>query len=141
MVLLSALVALGVAAAAARAQLTIYSQIPLGHASSTDSADPANYTGSAAYDPTTLQAPALPNPMPNRQYTVAMQGDAASVTGLSIPHTGAFYGFSIEMSVINQVCAYTSVLLWLEAFAELAARLVGKNRYCRFHVLSFCALD
>jgi hypothetical protein len=42
-------------------------------------------------------------------YTLNLQRDAAATTGLSVPHVGAgFWGFSIEMSVINQVCAFCS---------------------------------
>lgn len=82
--------------------VTVYSQIPFG-AATTATAAAANYTGSAAYDPTVLIAPAVPNPLPAMQFTLPLQPSAAAVTGLSIPLSGSFYGFSIEMSVINQV--------------------------------------
>lgn len=104
MVRLAALLGLGALSTGAHA-ITVYSQQPLGQATATDSASAASYTGAAAYDTTTLVAPALPNPMPSTQYTVAMQSSNASVANLSIPHTGAFFGFSIEFSVINQLRA------------------------------------
>jgi hypothetical protein len=82
--------------------VTVYSQIPFG-ASATASGAAASYTGAAAYDPTVLAAPALPNPLPATQFTLQLQQSAAAVPGLSILQSGSFYGFSIEMSVINQV--------------------------------------
>jgi hypothetical protein len=87
------------------AAVTVYSQIPLGDsATATASASAANYTGSAAYDPTILTAPEVPNPGPATQYTIQLQATSSEVQGLSIPQTGHFLGFSIEFSVINQVC-------------------------------------
>lgn len=63
----------------------------------------------AAYDETILNPPELPNPRPAVAYTLELQRDAGAVNGLSIPLKSghAFFGFSIEMSVINQVCEYS----------------------------------
>jgi hypothetical protein len=85
--------------------VTVYSQAPLG-ASATATGSAASYTGAAAYDPTVLTAPAVPNPLPPMQFTLPLQPSAAAVTNLSIQQSGSFFGFSIEMSVINQVCEY-----------------------------------
>jgi hypothetical protein len=50
----------------------------------------------------------LLNPPPppvslNTQFDIQLQHDTP---GLSIPQSGAFVGFSIEMSVANQICKY-----------------------------------
>lgn len=88
-------------ASLARASVTVYSQQPIG-ATATQAAS-ANYTGAAAYDPTILQAPAVPNPAPPMQFSLQLNNAPNAVQGLSIPQSGAFMGFSIEFSVINQV--------------------------------------
>lgn len=93
--------------AAVRA-ITVYNQQPLGQ-TQTSSADGAAYTGYQAYNPATLNAPGLPDPLPATQFGIQLQSSAAAVTGLSIPVSGALFGFSIETSVINQFCAYRVV--------------------------------
>ncbi|KAF8636081.1 hypothetical protein AX17_003787 [Amanita inopinata Kibby_2008] len=81
------------------AGVTIYHQIHFG--TGTDTASPADYTGAAAYNPTVLQAPPVPSGFPT-QYNIQLQNGGAP-PGVSIPHMGSFVGFSIEMSVANQV--------------------------------------
>ena len=77
----------------------------------TGTAAAATYTGSAAYDPTVLQPPPPPiPPVPSNQFVQLYSG---GMNGLSIPHTGAFFGFSIEMSVVNHVRMY---FLFLRVF-------------------------
>lgn len=102
----------------AQASVTVYGQIPLAQASTASvsgtssgvsSAAAASYTGSAAYDPTILVAPDPPSPAPAMQFTIELQSATASVQGLSIPQAGTFYGFSVEFSVINQVCEYPNL--------------------------------
>lgn len=95
--------------------ITVYNQQPIGHvtslaaqslaatASATDAAPTPSHTGYKAYDPSTLIPPALPDPKPPTQFPVQLQSSAANVPGLSIFQSGAFFGFSIETSVINQV--------------------------------------
>jgi hypothetical protein len=90
--------------------VTVYGQIPLaqtiGANPSAGSAVQATKT-LAAYDNTVLTPPALPSPPPAAAYTLSLPKDAGQVNGLSIPHVGgSFWGFSIEMSVISQVCEY-----------------------------------
>lgn len=67
----------------------------------TTSASAAGYTGSAAYDPTTLVAPAVPNPAINNNF--GLQLPTGGMPGLSIHQHGAFLGFSVELSVSNQI--------------------------------------
>lgn len=82
--------------------VTVYGQAPL---AATSTAPGAKYTGLKAYDPTVLNPPPIPNPAPAAQYTIQLIQNANGVTGLSVPTiSGSFLGFSIEVSVINQVC-------------------------------------
>lgn len=81
--------------------VTVYGQIPLAQTAT------AGYpkVTLAAYDTTVLTPPPVPNPPPASAYTLNLQRNAAQVNGLSIPHVGgSFWGFSIEMSVVGQVC-------------------------------------
>lgn len=75
-----------------------------GAITSTVTAANATYTGMEAYNPTTLTPPPLPSPAPPNAFNIALT--AAPPTGLSIKHNGSFFGFSIEFSVLNQVCEY-----------------------------------
>lgn len=84
----------------ANAQVTVYGQIPLAQ---TLSAPGAATTTLAAYNDTELIPPPLPTALA-RQFKVDLQKDAVNVPNLSMQHlTASFFGFSIEMSVINQV--------------------------------------
>lgn len=85
--------------------ITVYHQQPFGATTTTSasgSAAAASYTGAAAYDPTILNAPPIPDPRPPT--TFFQQLSSSPVPGLSIPQSGYFLGFSVEFSVINQVC-------------------------------------
>jgi hypothetical protein len=86
----------------AQAQVTVYRQNPF----ETVTADNAVYTGLAAYDPTILIPPPVPDPSIPKQF--AVQVTNGGVPGLSIRQHGGFFGFSIEMSVVNQVCESVS---------------------------------
>lgn len=66
------------------------------------SAAAASYTGAAAYDPTVLQAPAPPTPPINTNQFVQLY--SGGMNGLSRQLNGAFFGFSVEMSVATHVC-------------------------------------
>lgn len=71
-------------------------------ASATGSAAFANYTAAAENDATTLTPPAVPNPpIPT---VVPVQLATGGIPNLSAQVNGAFFGFSVEMSVANQVC-------------------------------------
>jgi hypothetical protein len=67
----------------------------------TSTASSAGYTGSAAYDPTTLIPPPVPNPPINTQFELQLY--SGGMNGLSIKQHGAFLGFSVEFSVSNQI--------------------------------------
>ena len=69
----------------------------------TAAAAAASYTGAAVYDPTILNPPAVPNPPIPTQVPVQLTS-SGGIPNLSIPQNGGFFGFSIEMSVSNQVC-------------------------------------
>jgi hypothetical protein len=85
------------------AAVTVYGQLPLAQ---TNTAYRPSATTLAAYNDTALTPPPIPSPAPPRQFTITLQQNANAVTGLSIPHTGglSFFGFSIETSVVSQVC-------------------------------------
>ncbi|KAF8991302.1 glycoside hydrolase family 79 protein [Cyathus striatus] len=119
------------ASARVNAEVTVYGQVPLGQISSSlAAAASATQTGPnpalttlPAYDETILIPPPVPSPAPPRQFTVEMQRDAANVNGLSIPHRGAaFFGFSIEMSVVNQVRDSLIQVPFLNLMANLVER-------------------
>jgi len=108
--------------------VTVYGQIPL---QQTYTAARASPTVLAAYNDTQLAPPPVPNPPPPRQFSLTLQHDAAAVPGLSIPHIGtSFFGFSIEMSVISQVCKCPFFLLFVSVVPKLILKsTVGKNSY------------
>ena len=93
-----------------QAQITVYyepgAQATLGTATGTGAA--ANYTGAAAYNPTTLIPPSPPQAFPTQ---IALQPPNAVPPGASIPQNGSFFGFSIEMSVVNQVGKFISPVI------------------------------
>ncbi|KAG5638703.1 hypothetical protein H0H81_010928 [Sphagnurus paluster] len=106
--------------------VTIYGQQTL--TTSTTSAAGSEYTGPAAYNPTTLVPPPVPSPF-NTQFTLQLQNGGTN--GLSIPVDGAFLGFSIEMSVANQVLGKNSSFIQVP-FLNLMANL--QQRAGRVHV-------
>lgn len=98
-----ALSLLSFSTAGVNAQVTVYGQIPL--AQTMSAVGPATTT-LAAYNDTELIPPPLPTAHV-REFKVDLQKDGVNVPNLSMPHkTASFYGFSIEMSVINQVREY-----------------------------------
>ena len=106
--LLSTLLALALACAPSARAITVYNQVGqqvIGTGTDTASgasATPTNVLTSAAYDTLVLNPPALPDPLPANAFALQLVQDAAGVNGLSIPVSGAFYGFSVEMSVVTQ---------------------------------------
>lgn len=91
----------------AGAALTIYGptgQIPTPVISASSASSAASATATlGAYNDIVLNAPPIPSPAPPTQFDVVLQNSAQDVPGISIPHSGDFYGFSIEMSVIDQL--------------------------------------
>ncbi|KAF8624038.1 hypothetical protein AX15_006061 [Amanita polypyramis BW_CC] len=84
----------------------------------------STYSGPLAYNPTTLQAPAVPTGF-STQVSVQVLGGAAP-PGSSIPTLSSLFGFSIEMSVANQVLGRGSTLLNVP-FLNLMANLVKRS--------------
>lgn len=83
-------------------------------ATSTPSPEPAAYVP-PAFNTATLIPPPVPSPAPANQFNIQLLQNRADVNGLSIPQSGAFYGFSIEMSVATQVSKWrtlTDILLF-----------------------------
>ncbi|KAF5347305.1 hypothetical protein D9756_009946 [Leucocoprinus leucothites] len=109
----------------ASAEVTIYGQIPLAQ---TLSAAASTQTALAAYDDTVLTPPPVPSGL-NQFPRVELQSQANAVQGLSIPHTtGSFFGFSIEMSVINQLLGKNSTFIQVP-FLNLVANIQDRAGY------------
>ncbi|KAJ3569540.1 hypothetical protein NP233_g4984 [Leucocoprinus birnbaumii] len=103
-----------------QAAITVYNQTPFGHQVTSAAAAAPTL---AAYDETQLIPPALPTEPYNKEFAINLQKDAGAVAGLSIPHkTASFFGFSIEMSVINQVLGKNSSFIQVP-FLNLMANL------------------
>ncbi|KAF5353264.1 hypothetical protein D9756_008029 [Leucocoprinus leucothites] len=108
----------------AKANVTIYyaqGQNPF----QTTTAAAASYTGAAAYNPTTLTPPPVPTDL-NRNFPVQLVN--GGTPGASIPQTGQFFGFSIEMSVVNQVLGKNASFIqvpFLNLMANIAQRAGG----------------
>ncbi|KAH9943353.1 glycoside hydrolase family 79 protein [Epithele typhae] len=72
---------------------------------------PPQFTGAAAYNQVYLAPPAVPDTAPANAFSVDVALEAADVPGLSIMLNGTFFGFSIEMSVVNQLIGSSPVVL------------------------------
>jgi hypothetical protein len=104
------------------ASVTVYyvtGQAPIATGTSTSAG--ANYTAAAAYDPTVLTPPPIPSPF-TTQFTIQLQNGGTS--NLSIQQSGSFMGFSIEMSVVNQI---GTLLAHTFSSDLLTSVTVGKN--------------
>ncbi|KAF9003830.1 hypothetical protein BDZ89DRAFT_967337 [Hymenopellis radicata] len=117
-------------------QVTVHKQHALGATTSVSSAPAADYTGAAAYNPTVLNPPPIPDPLPPMAFGIQLQ--KGGTPGVSIAQTGAFFGFSIEMSVVNQACngclvgknsSYIAV-----PFLNLMANIQQRAGYIRIRV-------
>ncbi|KAJ7238588.1 glycoside hydrolase family 79 protein [Mycena haematopus] len=114
--------------------ITVYYQQPFGLSTTTTnsaSAAAASYTGAAAYDPTILNAPAVPQPPPPT--TFFQQLSSSPVPGLSIPQSGHFLGFSVEFSVINTVIGANSTRLQVP-FLNLMSNVQARGGSVRVRV-------
>ncbi|THH33379.1 hypothetical protein EUX98_g814 [Antrodiella citrinella] len=124
--------------ALAQASVTVYHQQPIGQSpaaaptgSNSVSAPSASYTGVQAYNPRTLSPPPLPQELPPTQFNINLQPTADQVNGLSIQQSGAFFGFSIETSVVTQVLGINSTFIQVP-FLNLVQLVV--ERAGRFHI-------
>ncbi|KAJ7834157.1 glycoside hydrolase family 79 protein [Mycena leptocephala] len=103
---------------AAHAEITIY--YANNQATFSTAAPGAKYTGPAAYNPTSLSPP--PVPTPTMLTTIPINLLNSGTPNLSIKQKGSFIGFSIEMSVTNQVLGKNSTFLQVP-FLNLMANL------------------
>lgn len=108
------LVLFSLAACWADAQaVTVYGQqgmtVPSGvatTAASTATADSLDWLSNFdAYNTVSLTAPSLPSPVPTA-FSMTVQNSASTIQGLGTKQEGNFLGFSIEMSVVQQVSEY-----------------------------------
>jgi hypothetical protein len=91
------------------ASVTVYHQVPFADSSVTTTAASANHTSAPAYDSTVLTPPPVPAGL-TTQFGIQLSSSSAAVQGLSIPQKGSFMGFSIEFTVVNQICEFNHVL-------------------------------
>ncbi|OBZ69575.1 Beta-glucuronidase [Grifola frondosa] len=101
--------------------------------SSTTTASIPWATAFSAYNDVVLSPPPLPVPLPPTQFSISLANQAVDVSGLSIPQSGSFYGFSIEMSVANQVIGKNSSLLQVP-FLNLMAIISERGGSVRVRV-------
>ncbi|KAF8519369.1 glycoside hydrolase family 79 protein [Hysterangium stoloniferum] len=118
------LLSLYFAASPVYASVTIYTQVPLGTATGSSISPAGTDTTHAAFDPTVLNPPALPSPPIPTTYVLQLTSGGAN--NLSIQQPGNFLGFSVELSVADQICTFFSthiqpVLLNLLANVERRA--------------------
>ncbi|TEB33970.1 hypothetical protein FA13DRAFT_124465 [Coprinellus micaceus] len=138
-------VLLATAAPTVRGAVTVYGQIPMGHLTTSVASDAAPLPTLAAYDGLVLNPPTPPNPPVTEEY-FQVPRDAAQLPGLSIPHStaSAFFGFSVEMSVITQTIGKNSTHIFptflnlmsniVERSGEIWIRLGGNTQeYAKYH--------
>ncbi|KAF8900144.1 glycoside hydrolase family 79 protein [Gymnopilus junonius] len=101
--------------------VTVYYQAGTQAAMAAAASPTGNYTGPAAYSPVTLAAPAPPGPtaFPTQ---FSLQLTNAVPQNASVAQNGSFFGFSIEMSVVNQVIGFNSTVLYVP-FLNLMANI------------------
>ena len=83
--------------------ITVYNQAGQQHIGTATDSGTIPTSTLAAYDARILNPPPLPSPLPANAFGIQLPAQASGINGLSIPQSGAFYGFSVEMSVVTQV--------------------------------------
>ncbi|TBU60016.1 hypothetical protein BD310DRAFT_976178 [Dichomitus squalens] len=86
-----------------------------------------------AYNNVRLQPPPLPSPMPATSFALTLPNQGQHMSGLSIPQRGDFYGFSIEMSVVEQVIGKSASFIQVP-FLNLLATLADRANNVRIRV-------
>ncbi|KAF8519367.1 glycoside hydrolase family 79 protein [Hysterangium stoloniferum] len=81
--------------------VTIYTQVTFADGSVPTATASSPTPTHAAYDSTVLTPPPVPNPNIPTNYVLQLL--SGGMDGLSIPQTGSFVGFSVELSVADQV--------------------------------------
>ncbi|KZP13253.1 glycoside hydrolase family 79 protein [Athelia psychrophila] len=127
LLLATVLLALGISRTGTHvhASVTVYSQAPFKGSTSTAPVTSASAVPNAYNDPNQLTAPALPSSLPATSFNLQLAANNGSVAALSIPIPGSFYGFSVEMSVSNQILGKNASLLqvpFLNLMSLLKAR-------------------
>ncbi|EMD34945.1 glycoside hydrolase family 79 protein [Gelatoporia subvermispora B] len=89
--------------------------------------NPVNFTGPAAFNPIILAPPPVPSPPPPMSFPINLPQNAQNMPGLSIPQKGSFFGFSMEMSVINQFIPFLNLISLLAERAGSVHMRVGGN--------------
>ncbi|KAJ7661951.1 glycoside hydrolase family 79 protein [Mycena polygramma] len=114
------------------AAITVY-QAPgqAAFATGSSAAAASAYTGAAAYNPTTLVSPPVPTPAVPSSFSIGLQ--SGGTPGASIEQTGDFVGFSVEMSVSNQVLGKNSTFLQVP-FLNLMANIQQRAGSVRVRV-------
>ncbi|KIY53577.1 glycoside hydrolase family 79 protein [Fistulina hepatica ATCC 64428] len=108
--------------------VTVYDQTPQGVAtvSGTASGKQAASTNYAAYNDSVVDPPAVPDPGPATTFMLDIAYTNTSASGVGIPVHGSFWGFSIEMSVMNQVVGRNSTYLQPQ-FLNLMSNIVQRG--------------
>ena len=89
------------------AEVTIYTQIAFGTETPTTTTKAwPTLTNAAAYDPVVLTPPAAPNPAVGGASVVQLV--TGGMNNMSLPVPPGFVGFSVELSVCDQVRKYLS---------------------------------
>ncbi|KAJ6566783.1 hypothetical protein B0H19DRAFT_1138577 [Mycena capillaripes] len=104
----------------AAAEITVYQA---NNQAAFTTAPGATYTGVAAYNPTSLVPPPLPTPAVLTNIPVNLLN--SGTPGLGVKQKGSFFGFSIEMSVTNQVLGKNSTFIQVP-FLNLMANIVQR---------------
>ncbi|KAI0742961.1 hypothetical protein C8Q80DRAFT_1123075 [Daedaleopsis nitida] len=124
------------------ASVTVYGQqgmtIPSGVASTaaaTETTTTSDWISDlAAYNNVSLTAPTLPNPMPNTAFTIQVMSNAQNAQpAVSVQQSANFFGFSIEMSVVEQVIGKNSSFIQVP-FLNLLATVVDRAGSVRIRV-------
>ncbi|KAH8828847.1 glycoside hydrolase family 79 protein [Flagelloscypha sp. PMI_526] len=84
----------------------------------------ATMVASGAHNTTRLTPPGLPNPMPATNYFIQLQTGGTPGASMQLP--SAWIGFSIEMSVANQVLGHNSTLIQVP-FLNLMQHIVQRS--------------
>ncbi|KAF7297395.1 Glyco-hydro-79C domain-containing protein [Mycena indigotica] len=118
----------------AKAGITVYSvpnQVVFATTSLSGSASAPAYTGVAAYNPTTLIPPPVPTPAVPSTFNIQL--NTGGTPGASIEQSGDFIGFSVEMSVSNQVLGKNSTHIQVP-FLNLLGNIVQRAGSVRVRV-------
>ena len=91
----------------------------------------ANFTAAAEYDPTVLNPPPIPSP-PLPTVVPVQLTSSGGLPNLSARINGAFFGFSVEMSVANQVCEWSFPLVFRCLDRRAAFYLSGEEQVSWF---------